>query len=128
MSALVSAVAGRPVGPGRLLHDIGDDVARASGVTMVRVEERSNDDESSTGGRYLADFHRERAGVVEAVLSRALAGDHSPYRWLARAVSVDANVVVDLACGSGPMSRELATAGAYGRRAGPLRARTGAGR
>ena len=29
LSALVSAVAGRPVGPGRLLRDIGNDVARA---------------------------------------------------------------------------------------------------
>jgi hypothetical protein len=29
LSALVSAVAGRPVGPGRLLRDIGEDVARA---------------------------------------------------------------------------------------------------
>ena len=45
------------------------------------------------------------------MLSRALAGDHSPYRWLARAVSVDAKLVVDLACGSGPMSRELAQPG-----------------
>ena len=61
--------------------------------------------------KYLADFHRDRAGIAEAVLSRALAGDHSPYRWLARAVSVDAKVVVDLACGSGPMSRELAQPG-----------------
>lgn len=60
---------------------------------------------------YLATFHRERAGVVEAVLSRALAGDHSPYRWLARAVSATARVVLDLACGSGPMSRELARPG-----------------
>ena len=31
LSALVSAVAGRAVGPGRLLHDIGQDVARALG-------------------------------------------------------------------------------------------------
>ena len=61
--------------------------------------------------KYLADFHRDRAGVAEAVLSLALAGDHSPYRWLARAVSVDAKLVVDLACGSGPMSRELAQPG-----------------
>jgi SAM-dependent methyltransferase len=61
--------------------------------------------------RYLAVFHRERAGVVEAVLSRALAGDHSPYRWLARAVSPDATIVLDVACGSGPMSRELAQEG-----------------
>jgi SAM-dependent methyltransferase len=60
---------------------------------------------------YLAEFHRERAGVVEAVLSRALAGDDSPYRWLARAVSATAGVVLDLACGSGPMSRELARPG-----------------
>ena len=60
---------------------------------------------------YLADFHRERAGVVEAVLSQTLAGDHSPYRWLARAVSATATVVVDLASGSGPMSRELAKPG-----------------
>ncbi len=61
--------------------------------------------------RYLAEFHRDRAGVVEAVLSRSMGGDHSPYRWLARAVSADANLVLDLACGSGPMSRELAQPG-----------------
>ena len=29
LSALISAVAGRPIGPGRLLRDIGEDVARA---------------------------------------------------------------------------------------------------
>jgi ubiquinone/menaquinone biosynthesis C-methylase UbiE len=57
--------------------------------------------------RYLAAFHRDRAGVAEAVLSRSLAGEESPYRWLARAVSADATVVLDLASGSGPMSREL---------------------
>jgi SAM-dependent methyltransferase len=61
--------------------------------------------------KYLADFHRDRAGIAEAVLSRTFAGDHSPYRWLARAVSATATVVVDLACGSGPMSRELAQPG-----------------
>lgn len=57
--------------------------------------------------QYLADFHRDRAGVVEAVLSRARSGDHTPYRWLARAVGGNAGTVLDLACGSGPMSREL---------------------
>jgi SAM-dependent methyltransferase len=60
---------------------------------------------------YLEQFHAERAGAAEAVLSRAVGGDHSPYRWLARAVSVSATVVLDLACGSGPMSRELAQPG-----------------
>ena len=61
--------------------------------------------------RYLAEFHRDRAGVVEAVLSRAVSEDHTPYRWLARAVSVSATTVLDVACGSGPMSRELALPG-----------------
>lgn len=56
---------------------------------------------------FLASFHRDHAGAAEAVLSRSLAGDHNPYRWLARAVSREARLVVDLACGSGPMSREL---------------------
>lgn len=60
---------------------------------------------------YLAKFHRERAGISEAVLSRALSVDHTPYRWLARAVSPDAKLVVDLASGSGAMSRELAQPG-----------------
>jgi SAM-dependent methyltransferase len=69
----------------------------------------SNDDVNWRS--YLAEFHRDRAGITEAVLSRALSGDHSPYRWLARAVSATATIVVDLACGSGPMSRELAQPG-----------------
>lgn len=60
---------------------------------------------------YIAGHHDTRAGVAEAVLSRAQAGDHSPYRWLARAVSPDVTTVLDLACGSGPMSRELAQEG-----------------
>jgi hypothetical protein len=36
LSALVSAVVGRPVGPGRLLRDIGDDVARSLGPMVQR--------------------------------------------------------------------------------------------
>lgn len=56
---------------------------------------------------YLDDFHRERAGLLEDVLSRALSGRHTPHRWLARAVSSRAELVLDLACGSGAMSREL---------------------
>jgi SAM-dependent methyltransferase len=58
--------------------------------------------------RYLADFHEKRPGAVEAVLSQATAGDHTPYRWLARAISGPVRTVLDLACGSGAMSRELA--------------------
>ena len=56
------------------------------------------------------EFHRERAGIAEAVLSRA--------RWRPFAVPLagpsgvrNASTVLDLACGSGPMSRELALPG-----------------
>ncbi|SDR86177.1 Methyltransferase domain-containing protein [Friedmanniella luteola] len=72
---------------------------------------RDGGDEPLDWKAFLADFHRARAGVAEAVLSRATAGDHSPYRWLGRAVSADAETIVDLAAGSGPMSRELARPG-----------------
>ncbi len=68
-------------------------------------------DEDVDWRTYLADFHHDRAGVIEAVLSRAVSADHTPYRWLARAASPSARTVVDLACGSGPMSRELAQPG-----------------
>ncbi len=57
--------------------------------------------------RYLQTFHDERAGTLERVLSRTIAGDHTPYRWLARAVSATGGRVLDLACGSGAMTREL---------------------
>ncbi len=60
---------------------------------------------------YLAAFHAASPGVTESILSRSLAGGHTPYRWLARAVSPRADLVVDVACGSGPMSRELARPG-----------------
>lgn len=61
--------------------------------------------------RYLETFHAERAGVVEDVLSRTLGDAHNPYRWLARAVSVNAGTVLDLASGSGPVARELSRPG-----------------
>ncbi|MFP5417355.1 MAG: class I SAM-dependent methyltransferase [Actinomycetes bacterium] len=60
---------------------------------------------------YLSAFHAARPGITEAVLSRTLSGGHSPYRWLARAVSPLAELVLDVACGSGAMSRELARPG-----------------
>ena len=56
---------------------------------------------------YLREFHSATPGSTEALLSRAVAGDHTPYRWLVRAVSGEARRVLDLACGNGPVSREL---------------------
>lgn len=60
---------------------------------------------------YLAAFHAGRPGITERVLSRTVSGGHTPYRWLARAVSPRASLVVDVACGSGAMARELARRG-----------------
>lgn len=56
---------------------------------------------------YLAAFRAAHPGVTENVLLRTLSGGHTPYRWLARAVSPRATTVVDLACGTGALSREL---------------------
>lgn len=56
---------------------------------------------------YLAQHHHERPGVTEEVLRRAQAGHHTPYTWLARAISGRALTVVDIGCGSGAMSRDL---------------------
>lgn len=61
--------------------------------------------------QYLDHFHTERPGVTEQVLLRSLAGSHSPYRWLARAVSGRADVILDVGCGSGALGRELAQPG-----------------
>jgi SAM-dependent methyltransferase len=41
------------------------------------------------------------------VLSRAVSGDHTPYRWLCRAVSAEAKRVLDVACGNGAVARRL---------------------
>jgi SAM-dependent methyltransferase len=60
---------------------------------------------------YLDGFHAERPGATEQVLSRALNGHHTPYRWLARTVSARASLVLDLACGAGAMTRELSRPG-----------------
>lgn len=57
---------------------------------------------------YLAAFHSTTPGITERVLAGTVSGHHTPYRWLARAVSPRARAVVDLGCGSGAMSRELA--------------------
>jgi SAM-dependent methyltransferase len=55
-------------------------------------------------GGYLAAFHDERPGVTEDVLADASADDGgNPYDWLARALPRD-GVIVDVACGSGPLA------------------------
>lgn len=48
-----------------------------------------------------------QAGHMEAVLARSVANRTTPYRWLSRAVASSAELVVDVACGAGAMTREL---------------------
>lgn len=53
-------------------------------------------------------FGARRPGSAERVLERARGGDHTPFDWLARAVSGSAARVLDLACATGSLSRRLA--------------------
>ncbi|MGH3367568.1 MAG: class I SAM-dependent methyltransferase [Nocardioidaceae bacterium] len=64
---------------------------------------------------YLAGFHARNPGITEDVLTRAQAGELTPYTWLARAVS--GARVLDLACGSSAIDATLT--GASRRSAAP---------
>lgn len=44
-------------------------------------------------------------------MSRSFGGERTAYEWLARGVSSSANLVLDLACGAGAMSAQLAKPG-----------------
>lgn len=48
-----------------------------------------------------------RPGAFEEVLARSIAGRGNPYHWLSRAVSATANLVLDIGCGAGAVSRQL---------------------
>ena len=53
---------------------------------------------------YLDSFHRERAGITEAVLTCARSQDGGDaYDWVAEALPGD-GAIVDVACGSGPLA------------------------
>lgn len=66
---------------------------------------------AASWAEFMAEFHRHHSGITEEVLSRTLSGRQNPYRWLARAVSSRAGLVLDIGCGAGRMSRELAAPG-----------------
>jgi len=55
---------------------------------------------------YLEGFHAARPGITESVLRRARAGGTDPYAWLAEVVPQRGRVL-DLGCGSAPLSRML---------------------
>lgn len=55
---------------------------------------------------YLASFHAQRPGITEEILDAASAGDgDDPYDWLAEALPD--GVIVDVACGSGPLADRI---------------------
>lgn len=53
----------------------------------------------------------EQAAAVDALLDRALGGEHTPYEWLVRAVSKSTTRVLDVECGNGGLLRRLVTKG-----------------
>jgi SAM-dependent methyltransferase len=55
---------------------------------------------------YLEGFHAARPGITESVLRRARDGGTGPYDWLAEVVP-PRGLVLDLGCGSAPLSRLL---------------------
>jgi SAM-dependent methyltransferase len=61
---------------------------------------------------YLRAFHQRHPGITEDVLTRATSEGITPYQWLAEAVGRPGRVL-DLACGSAPMSRTLPEGGTY---------------
>ena len=52
---------------------------------------------------YLERFHAERAGITETVLRASWAEGVTAYEWLGASLEGHAGVVLDVACGSGPM-------------------------
>lgn len=60
---------------------------------------------------YLALLHQDSPGMSEAMLTRMVSGTHTPYRWLARAISARCRLVLDVVASTGAMSRQLAAPG-----------------
>lgn len=60
---------------------------------------------------YLEAFHSRRPGVTEDILGRSRARGVSPYRWLLEALPPSGSIL-DLACGSAPLSRQHSNGGA----------------
>ena len=56
---------------------------------------------------YLDAFHAASPGITERVLARSRAEGSDPYRWCAAAFGRTGGLVVDLACGSGPLAAHL---------------------
>ncbi len=56
-------------------------------------------------------FGPGRPKAMDRVLQRTLGGDHTPYEWVARAVSSSARLVLDLSCGASGLGPRLKSPG-----------------
>lgn len=66
------------------------------------------------GGSDLSDLQWSGLGrprAVDEVLQRTFGGDHTPYEWLARAVSSSAKRVLDISCGASGLGDRLTAPG-----------------
>jgi SAM-dependent methyltransferase len=52
---------------------------------------------------YLDDFHTRHPGITAQVLRRARCADGHAYDWLAAAIPLSSGLLLDLACGDGPL-------------------------
>lgn len=63
---------------------------------------------------FLADYHRDHAGITEALLDRAIRPDvGTAYDWMRAAIPATPARVVDIACGSAPLRRLFAAPTRY---------------
>jgi len=53
---------------------------------------------------YVQRFHAERPGITERVLGRCRSDGIDPYQWCAKPIEGHDGLVMDIACGSGPMA------------------------
>ncbi|MGQ0618285.1 MAG: class I SAM-dependent methyltransferase [Acidimicrobiia bacterium] len=56
---------------------------------------------------YVQHFHAQHPGITEHILSRCRSHGTDPYRWCAETLAEHHGVVLDIACGSGPMAPHL---------------------
>lgn len=63
---------------------------------------------------YIGEFHARRPGITEAVLGASRFEGVDPYKWLADSAAGREGPVIELACGSAPLSRYFTSAGWVG--------------
>jgi SAM-dependent methyltransferase len=58
---------------------------------------------------YVNEFHRQRPGITDLLLRRARHEGLDPYEWCAEPLNNERGVVLDVACGSGPVAAHVSS-------------------